>query len=286
MSSLFVLIQYLLPHHFLSRCVGFFAEGSFLKDFLIRSFIRRYGVDMTEAAISDPTEYPNFNTFFTRELKADARPIATGGNAVVSPADGTINALGTIQRDQILQAKNRNYDLLELLAGDHDLAEEFLDGSFVTVYLSPRDYHRVHMPIAGQLLKTIHVPGRLFSVNKVTTASVPNLFARNERAICVFQTSIGIVCVVLVGAMIVAGIETVWGGQICPSIGPRQIKVSDHSNHEPPIQLISGAEMGRFKLGSTAIVLFPPGTLEIDQNLKADSSIRMGQMLGTLKQSS
>ena len=280
MSRLFVVIQYLLPHHLLSRFLGFFAEGSFLKNFLIRSFIRRYKVDMSEAAISDPTEYPNFNTFFTRELKEDARPIANEDNAIVSPADGAISEMGSILNDQILQAKNHKFSLNALLGGDKELADNFLDGSFVTVYLSPRDYHRVHLPLAGQLLKTIYIPGRLFSVNKVTTNAVPNLFARNERVVCVFQTELGKMCVIMVGAMIVASIETVWSGQICPAIGKRTITETDYSTHEPPIQLATGAEMGRFKLGSTAIVLFPPGSVELDQNLKADSQVRMGQKLG------
>ena len=282
MSSLFVLIQYLLPHHFLSRFVGFFAEGSFLKNFLIRRFIRRYKVDMSEAAISDPLEYPNFNTFFTRELKHGARPIDSDKDSVVCPADGAISALGLIHDDRILQAKGRDYLLSELLGGDQELAHEFRNGVFATIYLSPRDYHRVHMPLAGQLQKLIYVPGRLFSVNQATTNAVPNLFARNERAICVFNTEAGPMCVVMVGAMIVAGIETVWGGQVCPNINSRSIRRTEYSDNEPPILLATGAELGRFKLGSTAIILFAPDAVSLSQNLAADCQVRMGQRLATL----
>ena len=281
MSNLLTLIHYLLPHHLLSRCVGFLAESSLLKNFLIRNFIRRYKVDMNEAVISDPLEYPNFNSFFTRELKAGARPIASDEDSIVSPADGTISALGLINDEQILQAKGRDYSVTDLLGGDQKLADEFRNGTFATVYLSPRDYHRVHMPLSGQLQKLIYVPGRLFSVNQAAANAVPNLFARNERAICAFKTEAGPMCVVLVGAMIVASIETVWGGQVCPSIGSHTIRQTKYLEEEPPIQLATGAELGRFKLGSTAIVLFPPEAIELDQNLRADSAIKMGQRIAS-----
>ena len=284
MSRFFVFLQYLLPQHFLSRFVGYFAEGSLLKNILIRSFIRRYKVDMTEAMLADPDDYPNFNTFFSRELKPDARPIIGEDNTVVCPADGSISQLGAIKDNQILQAKAHNFTLQDLLGGNQSLADNFLDGSFVTVYLSPRDYHRVHLPLAGQLIKTIYIPGHLFSVNKATTNSVPNLFARNERAVCLFQTDLGQMCVIMVGAMIVAGIETVWGEQICPSSIKRKITEIDYSKHEPPIQLATGAEIGRFKLGSTAMILFPPDTIALDQNLEANCRVRMGQQIGIWNQ--
>lgn len=284
MSRLFVLLQPFLPQHFLSRFIGFFAERAFLKDFFIRAFIRRYKVDMTESAISDPAAYPNFNSFFTRELKPDARRIIEKRNAVVCPADGKISALGAIQKGKLLQAKNREFKLIELLGGDEALTEEFLEGSFATVYLSPRDYHRVHLPLAGRLLKTIYVPGRLFSVNKVTTDSVSNLFARNERAICVFKTTMGYMCVILVGALIVASIETIWAGQLRSWSRKQAVTVTDYNNHEPPIELAAGMEMGRFKLGSTVITLFPPRTVELNKSLEANSPVKMGQMLGKLLQ--
>jgi len=236
-------------------------------------------VDMNEAVISDPLEYPNFNSFFTRELRACARPIASDEGAIVSPADGTISALGLINDEKILQAKGRDYSVTDLLGGDQNLADEFRNGTFATVYLSPRDYHRVHMPLSGQLQKLVYVPGRLFSVNQAAAKAVPNLFARNERAICVFNTEVGPMCVVLVGAMIVAGIETVWGGQVCPNIGSRTIRQTKYLEKEPPIQLATGVELGRFKLGSTAIVLFPPEAIELDQNLRADSAVKMGQRI-------
>jgi len=235
---------------------------------------------MEEAALSDPNDYPNFNTFFTRELKANARPIASEPNSIVSPADGVISALGNIEQGQLIQAKNHKFPLQALLAGDKGLAEDFMDGSFVTVYLSPKDYHRVHLPVTGRLMKTLYVPGRLFSVNKATTNAVPNLFARNERAICVFDTRLGTVCVILVGAMIVAGIDTVWGGQICPISGNRSVKTQEYDKNVPPIELTTGAEIGRFKLGSTAIVLFPPGSMEFDANLAAEMPIKMGERIG------
>ena len=197
----FVLLQYLLPQHALSRFVALFAEGSFLKNALIKTFIRRYRVDLSEALISDPAEFASFNAFFTRELKPSARSIEDAGDSFVCPADGTISQLGNISNDQLLQAKGRHYSVVDLLGGDTELAEQFLDGSFATIYLSPRDYHRVHMPLAGRLDRMIYIPGKLFSVNAQTTAAVPNLFARNERVVCLFQSDAGPMALILVGAM-------------------------------------------------------------------------------------
>ncbi|MDP6536449.1 MAG: archaetidylserine decarboxylase [Gammaproteobacteria bacterium] len=278
----FVLLQYLLPQHALSRFVALFAEGSFLKNALIKTFIRRYRVDLSEALISDPAEFASFNAFFTRELKPGARPIEDAGDSFVCPADGTISQLGNISNDQLLQAKGRHYSVVDLLGGDTELAAQFLDGSFATVYLSPRDYHRVHMPLAGRLDRMVYIPGKLFSVNARTTAAVPNLFARNERVACLFQSDAGPMALILVGAMIVAGIETVWSGQVCPGLKSRTVRESSYTDHSPPIELPTGAEMGRFKLGSTVIALFGPGAVDLDSTLMPEAAVRMGQAMGTV----
>jgi len=276
-SRLFIFLQYLLPHHALSRLAGKFAEGRFAKNLLISLFISRYQVDLSDAENEDPEAFESFNAFFTRALKPTARPINDLPGAIVSPADGAISELGAIEEDRILQAKGRDYTVGQLLS-DPELADSFTGGSFATVYLSPRDYHRVHMPAAGKLLRTIYVPGKLFSVNRTTADSVPDLFARNERLVCLFETANGLMALVLVGAMIVAGIETVWSGQICP--GPNKArKLTDFSQHSPPIELAKGAEMGRFKLGSTAIVLFEPNAVILDSVLQANSPVRMGEHL-------
>jgi phosphatidylserine decarboxylase len=276
-SRLFIFLQYLLPHHALSRLTGKFAEGRFAKNLLISLFISRYQVDLSDAENEDPEAFESFNAFFTRALKPAARPINDLPGAIVCPADGAISELGAIEEDRILQAKGRDYTVGQLLS-DPELADSFTGGSFATVYLSPRDYHRVHMPTAGKLLRTIYVPGKLFSVNRTTADSVPDLFARNERLVCLFETANGLMGLVLVGAMIVAGIETVWSGQICP--GPNKArKLTDFSQHSPPIELAKGEEMGRFKLGSTAIVLFEPNAVILDSALQADSPVRMGEHL-------
>ena len=281
MSRLFVLLQYLLPQHLLSRVTGKLASGKFLKNTLIKLFIKRYRVDMSQAEVSDVSEFETFNAFFTRALKPEARPLTQDPNVILCPADGAISEIGAIEQNRILQAKGRYYTVAELLA-DESYAGKFEGGSFATVYLSPRDYHRVHMPLEGRLVRTLYVPGKLFSVNRVTADSVPNLFARNERLVCLYDTPAGSMAVVLVGAMIVAGIETVWAGEVCPN-KERSIKATDFSTHSPPVQLATGAEMGRFKLGSTAIVLFEPGAVVMEPQLKADSAVQMGQVLARRK---
>jgi phosphatidylserine decarboxylase len=253
-DKVFVVMQYLLPQHWLSRLVGFLAENKtpWLKNFLIEQFIRRFGVNMNEAAESDYKRYQNFNHFFTRALASGVRPICTEG--VCCPADGQVSQAGDIKHGRIFQAKGHSFSTAELLGGDEQLAALFDEGLFATVYLSPRDYHRVHMPVAGRLLRSMYIPGDLFSVNTTTAENVPNLFARNERLVAVFETEVGEMVVVLVGAMIVAGIETVWSGQVAPRV--RKIEVQDFVNAPEPVYLKKGDEMGRFKLGSTAIVLF------------------------------
>ena len=283
MNIIFIIAQYIVPQHLLSRLVGKIAdcEWPWLKNAFITRFIDRYNVNMDEAADPEPLNYKNFNAFFTRALEEGARPIAADDNAIVCPADGAISQLGTIKNGRIFQAKGQDYSLLELLGGDVDQAEAFNDGQFATVYLSPKDYHRVHMPMAGTLRSMTYVPGDLFSVNGTTAENVPRLFARNERAVCIFDTDIGPMAVVLVGAMIVAGIETPWAGQVAPL--KRQIQVHNYQKEQQTISLEKGEEMGRFKLGSTAIIVFPKDTMEWDDNLKANSPTVMGELMGTKK---
>lgn len=281
MSSFFVALQYVLPQHWLSRATGWLAECriGWLKNALIQAFIRRYDVDMSEAADPDPRSYPHFNAFFTRALKPGARPLDLSPDAIMCPVDGVVSEVGRIENDRILQAKGQDYSLLQLV-GDAELAEAFRGGQFATLYLSPRDYHRVHMPIDGTLSHMLYVPGKLFSVNQATADRVPALFARNERAVCLFDTDVGPMAMILVGAMVVAGIETVWAGQVAPP--PRQLRRQDYCTLPAPIRLQRGEEMGRFKLGSTVILLFPPGPVRWAEGLASCTPVRLGQRLGQL----
>ncbi len=231
---------------------------------------------MSEAEVQDPTTFDSFNAFFTRALAPGTRPIDDSDGVVVCPADGAISELGLIDEDRILQAKGKHYTVTQLLTDVK--SHRFVGGTFATVYLSPRDYHRVHMPLAGRLLRTIYVPGKLFSVNRVTADYVPGLFARNERLVCMFETDRGLMAVVLVGAMIVAGIQTVWSGRVCPRPeNPRQL--IDYSKTAPAIELVKGAELGRFCLGSTVIVLFESAAVQINPTFRTGSAVRMGQTL-------
>lgn len=276
-DQLFSLIQYPLPHHLISRLVGQLAEcrTPWLKNLLIEQFIRVFDVDMSQAIESDPHAYNCFNTFFTRAMRDDARPI---GDGLVSPTDGVLSQSGRIEHGTLIQAKGQAYSLTTLLGGDSLRADPFRNGSFATIYLSPRDYHRVHMPLGGTLREMAYVPGRLFSVNLATAANVPGLFARNERLVCIFDTEFGPMAMVLVGAMIVAAIETVWAGQITPKSGQVQT-----TRYNEPIELAKGAEMGRFKLGSTVILCFP-GAVDFREDLSInDSMVSMGQPLGQFR---
>ncbi|MCA1771253.1 MAG: archaetidylserine decarboxylase [Halomonas sp.] len=269
----FSLVQYPLPHHALSRLTGQFAQcdNPWVKNTLINAFIKRFDVDMSQALEPDPAAYATFNDFFTRALKADARPIHEG---IVCPADGTLSQYGRLQAGQLVQAKGHTYSAQTLLGGDTALAEEFLGGSFATVYLSPKDYHRVHMPVTGTLREMIYVPGRLFSVNQATASYVPGLFARNERLVCIFDNEQGPMAMVLVGAMIVAAIETVWSGQVTPLSGhPQRMQFGQ------PITLEKGAEMGRFKLGSTVVMCFAKPINFEEQPLA--TMVSMGESLGS-----
>jgi phosphatidylserine decarboxylase len=275
----FARLQHLVPQHALSRFVGRIAscESKWIKNTFISWFVKRYNVDMSLALEENPLAYASFNDFFTRALKPDARPIDTSENTILCPADGAISQLGPIRDGRIFQAKGQDYSTLELLGGDEALAAEFADGSFATVYLSPRDYHRVHMPYGGTLRSMISLPGELFSVNSATANQVPRLFARNERAAAIFDTDIGPMAVVLVGAMIVAGIETVWDGTIAP-FASREIEVSNYPYQN--LMLAKGDEMGRFKLGSTAVILFAKDKMQWAENFQAGSPTKMGEVMG------
>jgi len=276
-DSLFVMLQYIIPQHALSRLVGWFAstEIGFIKDTFITKFAKKYQVNMDEALVEDLSSFASFNEFFTRELKDGARPIAEGEGVLVSPADGAVSQLGKIELGKVFQAKGRDFSVTTLLGGDSERAATFLNGEFATIYLSPKDYHRVHMPCAGKLLETVYVPGDLFSVNPTTAQGVDGLFARNERLVCMFETEYGPMAMVLVGAMIVAGIETVWSGQVCPL--PKKAQVQDYTQSE--VRLEKGQEMGRFKLGSTVVLCFPEDSVKFLEEIKAESPLMMGQAL-------
>lgn len=277
LNDLFVFSQYLTPQHLLSRGAGKLAECQVpsIKNNVISWFIKKYGVDMSEAAIQDPHAFAHFNDFFTRELKEGAREVEQDDKIVVSPVDGAISQLGQINQGQIFQAKGQSYSVVELLGGDATRAEPFMGGNFSTIYLSPKDYHRIHMPVTGTLKEMVYVPGKLFSVNPVTTEKVPRLFARNERVVAIFETELGPMAMVLVGAMIVASIETVWAGLVAPL--RRHIKTTQYGSDLEDITIEKGAEMGRFKLGSTVVLCFPPNTTEFIESLQAESVVRMGQ---------
>ncbi|KFX71453.1 phosphatidylserine decarboxylase [Pseudomonas taeanensis MS-3] len=280
-QRLFILSQYLLPHHLLSRLIGCAAECrvGWIKNCLITWFAKHYQVDMSEAQIEEPTRFEHFNAFFTRALKDGVRPLDPAPDAILCPADGAVSQLGQIEHGRVFQAKGQSFSAVELLGGDTERASPFMGGEFATIYLSPKDYHRVHMPLTGTLREMVYVPGRLFSVNQTTAENVPELFARNERVVCLFDTERGPMAVVLVGAMIVASIETVWAGLITPP--KRALKTFRYDEAaRAPITLEKGAELGRFKLGSTAIVLFGPNQVRWADELMANSSVQMGQRLG------
>lgn len=281
-DKLFIVLQHIVPQRALSRVVGWLADcpWPWLRNPFILWFVKRYHVNMEEACCNEPLQYRTFNEFFTRALKNAARPIAPGEDTIVCPADGAISQFGPIRKDRMLQAKGRDFSLTGLLGGDASLADTFQEGSFMTVYLSPRDYHRVHMPVAGRLTRMIHVPGKLFSVNQLTSENVDSLFARNERVVCCFDTEQGPMALVLVGAMIVASVDTVWAGQVCPGRTAR-IDV-DYRDNLPPIQIGKGEEMGRFKLGSTVIAVFGPGMAHLAAELSPGDAVQMGQRIAAL----
>ena len=269
----FVRLQQALPQHRLSRLVGALAasEVPWVRTLLVRAFARAYGVDMAEAARRDLGGYRSFNDFFTRALADGARPIDAAPASVVSPADGAVSQVGTIERGELLQAKGIRYSFAALAGVCADPA--FEGGAFATVYLSPKDYHRVHLPLAGRLVRTVAIPGRLFSVNATTEQGVEGLFAVNERLVCEFETAHGRMLVVMVGALIVASIETVWDGPRSPY---RETQVTTHD-----LAFEKGAEIGRFLLGSSVVLAFEPGRVRLDDALAPGTVTRMGRAIGT-----
>ncbi|MDR1995026.1 archaetidylserine decarboxylase [Azonexus sp.] len=276
-DRLAVLPQYLLPKQALTVLAGKLAgaQAGRLTTGVIRWFVGRYGVNMAEAANPDIASYKTFNEFFTRPLQENARPFAEAD--FLCPVDGAISQFGAIERDQIFQAKGHSYSTTALVGGDRKLAAQFENGSFATLYLSPRDYHRIHMPCDGKLLRMIYVPGALFSVNPTTARGVPGLFARNERVVCVFDTASGPFVLTLVGATIVGSMATVWHGVINP---PRPGVVRAWRYEEQNIMLKRGDEMGRFLLGSTVVMLFPKNTLAFNPAWQPTAAIRMGEAMG------
>jgi len=272
--------QYILPHHFLSRIVYALmrCETKWLKNLLIRTISSLAGINADEALSPNMDDYASFNAWFTRALKPGARKFDLHPPAFLSPCDGRISETGALQANSILQAKGQDYSLQDLLADD-PVCTQLADGWFSTIYLSPRDYHRIHMPISGHLQRMIHIPGRLFSVAPYTVRQVPRLFARNERVISIFATDSGPLVMVLVGAMLVSSTETVWAGEITPSKN-KTVTVKDYSNQD--ITLAKGDEMGRFNMGSTVILLMPPGTVEGLADLSAGDAVKVGQRLAIL----
>jgi phosphatidylserine decarboxylase len=278
-TLLTVLPQYVLPHHFLSGLMSKLThcENTLFKNLFIKLIIRLYGVNMSEAKFQTLDHYPSFNHFFTRELKDGARPIAAAAHAIACPADGAVSQVGAIKEGRIFQAKGHDYTALELLGGDAERAGVFENGSFTTLYLSPKDYHRLHMPLTGTLKEMAHIPGRLFSVNNATVNAVPNLFARNERVVCIFDTEAGPMALILVGAIFVSSVETVWHGVVTPPT-IREPSFRQYQNKAPKLQ--KGEEMGRFNMGSTIIVLFGKDKIAWDPALAAGKSVKLGEQIG------
>lgn len=277
-NTFVALSQTLLPHHALSILVSKFthSENMAWKNFLTRKIISHYGVNMDEALTQDLSAFKSFNEFFTRELKPHVRPLTKDVDAIASPADGVVSQSGRITQGDIFQAKGKSFTAAQLL-GDEHRAEKFNDGMFTTIYLSPKDYHRLHMPITGTLREMVHIPGRLFSVNGATTDAVPRLFARNERVVAIFDTEIGQMALVLVGAIFVSSIETVWHGVVTPPT-IRTLRTWKYENNAPTLQI--GEEMGRFNMGSTIVVLFEKDKMTWNDDFTAEKAVKMGEKIG------
>lgn len=244
---------------------------------MITQVIKHYGVNMDEAKEQDLENFKSFNHFFTRELRPEVRPLTTEKDTIACPADGSVSQAGNITEGKIFQAKGLSFTAVDLLGGDAERAKPFAEGEFATIYLSPKDYHRLHMPLTGTLKEMVHIPGKLFSVNNVTTRSVPSLFARNERVAAIFDTEIGPMALVLVGAIFVSSIETIWHGVVSP---PTAMSVQSWAYGDKPITLNKGEEMGRFNMGSTIIVLFGNGKIQWSNAFKAGQSVNLGEMIG------
>ncbi len=278
-EALTTLPQYILPHHFLSKVMSKFTHSKIKvwKNLMISQIIKVYGVNMSEAKEQDINNFASFNHFFTRELKVGVRPITTVENSIACPADGAVSQAGLIKQGEIFQAKGKSFTAIDLLGGDAEIAKPFENGSFTTIYLSPKDYHRLHMPIKGTLTEMIHIPGRLFSVNGATANSVPGLFARNERVACLFDTELGPMALVLVGAIFVSSIETTWHGVVTPP-SIESVRSWKYQDDAPVID--KGEEMGRFNMGSTIIVLFGKDKVAWENEFKAGKKVQLGEMIG------
>ena len=286
-DRLFSLPQYLLPHHALSRLVyrATQIKVTWWKNGFIKCFIKIFNIDMQVAEKSDPEAYENFNQFFTRPLKSGARPVADGEKALISPVDAVVSQFGALVgdgRNYLIQAKGHNYSVDSLLGGHSGWASKFHGGQFITLYLSPSDYHRIHMPLEGRLLETIYVPGRLFSVNKATVRCVPSLFARNERLVTVFETQVGPMALIMVGALCVSGIETVWDGGI-PRPPATDVQNKVYGESGPVISFQKGDEIGRFNMGSTVILLFGVDQIQWAETVQFETKVQMGQLLAQKK---
>ncbi len=278
-EALTTLPQYILPHHFLSRLMSRLthAECKIWKNLFIKLVIKLYNVNMDEAKEQNIEHYASFNRFFTRELKDGARHFPTETNAVGCPADGAVSQAGIISDGRIFQAKGKVFSAVDLLGGDAKRAEPFANGVFTTIYLSPKDYHRLHMPLTGKLKEMIHVPGRLFSVNNATVNSVPELFARNERVACIFDTDAGPMALILVGAIFVSSVETVWHGVVTPPT-VQNVRSWQYQDNAPTLD--KGQEMGRFNMGSTIIVLFGKDKVKWENDLTTGKEVRLGELIG------
>jgi phosphatidylserine decarboxylase len=272
--------QYLMPGHLLSRLTHRFTRirNPRIKNPFTRWFIGHFRINLEEALESQPSAYEHFNAFFTRALKPGIRPIVAGDDTVACPVDGTVSQAAPIRDGRVFQAKGHDYSLVTLLGGSEERAAPFQNGHFTTIYLSPQDYHRIHMPVTGTLREMVHVPGRLFSVNPATTRVIPGLFARNERVISLFDTAFGPLAMVKVGAVNVGSIETVWAGEVTPPAG--RVVRSWHYDGEEALTLQKGEEMGRFNMGSTVILVFGPDVIEWAGEIKAGERVRLGQLLG------
>jgi phosphatidylserine decarboxylase len=280
-EKLLAVMMEILPHHLLSGLMYRIAriEVPFIKNTIISQVVKHFDVDMSQAVVKDPLAYKSFNDFFTRKLETDARPIAGSDSDIASPVDGQVSQSGIVDEGKLIQAKGRYYSLKALLGGDAEMTKQFENSSFSTIYLSPRDYHRIHMPVDGHLSKMVHVPGRLFSVNHATTHAVNNLFARNERLICQFDTESGPMIMILVGAIFVGSMETVWSGLVTPV--SQRISNWDYDQQQAQqVFLRKGEEMGRFNMGSTVILLFPENRAAWDQEHTTGQHVRMGQRIG------
>lgn len=284
MDKLFIAIQYVLPQYLLSALMHGLTRIRLraFKNVFIRTFIWLFRVDMNDAEQPDPLQFEHFNAFFTRALKPDARPIDPLAHGIICPVDGTVSQAGVIQGDKVFQAKGKSYNLNTLL-GSEDAASAFIGGHFTTIYLSPRDYHRIHFPLSAQLKQMVHIPGQLFSVNPVTTQNIDGLFAQNERVCALFDTDAGPMAMILVGAIFVSSIETVWHGVVTP---PRYSQIRDWQ-YDPKAaghQFQKGDELGRFNMGSTIIMLFGKNRINWTENLMAERKVRLGQLIGRFQQ--